>query len=56
MRDFFSKRLSRRRLIGAATRASGALAAASLLPRHVFAADNVIKIGFLAPLTGDVAA
>jgi len=56
MREFFSKRLTRRRLIGVATRASGALAAASLLPRGVFAADNVIKIGFLAPLTGDVAA
>ena len=56
MRDFLSKRLSRRRLLRAASTATGALAAASILPRRVFAADNVVKIGFLAPLTGDVAA
>ena len=56
MREFLAKRLSRRRLLGAATTVSGALAAASLLPRRAFAADNVVKIGFLAPLTGDVAA
>ena len=55
MREFLYKRLSRRRLLGAATTA-GAFAAASLLPRRAFAADNVVKIGFLAPLTGDVAA
>ena len=56
MRDFLSKRLSRRRLLRAASTATGALAAASILPQRVFAADNVVKIGFLAPLTGDVAA
>ena len=56
MRDFLYKRLSRRRLLGAATTATGALAAYGVLPRRAFAADNVVKIGFLAPLTGDVAA
>ena len=56
MREFFYNRLSRRRLLGAATTATGVLAAASILPRRAFAADNVVKIGFLAPLTGDVAA
>ena len=56
MRDFLYKRLSRRRLLGAATVTTGALAAYGVLPRRAFAADNVVKIGFLAPLTGDVAA
>ncbi len=57
MSKILSTRLSRRRLLSAATTATGALAAANLLPRRVFGADHsMIKIGFLAPLTGDVAA
>lgn len=56
MSKILSTRLSRRRLLSAATTAAGTLAAANLFPRRVFGADPVIKIGFLAPLTGDVAA
>lgn len=56
MTKILSTRLSRRRLLSAATTAAGTLAAANLFPRRVFGADPVIKIGFLAPLTGDVAA
>ncbi|MCE2492888.1 MAG: ABC transporter substrate-binding protein [Alphaproteobacteria bacterium] len=57
MSKILSTRLSRRRLLSAATTATSALAAANLFPRRVFGADHsVIKIGFLAPLTGDVAA
>ena len=56
MRDFLSRTFSRRRLLGTAGTITGALAAASVLPRRAFAADKVVKIGFLAPLTGDVAA
>ena len=57
MSKILSTRLSRRRLLSAATTATGALAAANLFPRRVFGAGHsVIKIGFLAPLTGDVAA
>jgi len=47
--------LSRRRFMGAAGLVAGATAAAGLSTR-VLAADQVIKIGFLAPLTGPVAA
>ena len=56
MRDILSRTFSRRRLLGSAGTITGALAAASVLPRRAFAADKVVKIGFLAPLTGDVAA
>lgn len=56
MSKILSTRLSRRRLLSAATTAAGTLAAVNLFPRRVFGADPVIKIGFLAPLTGDVAA
>ena len=57
MSKILSTRLSRRRLLSAATTAAGTLAAANLFPRRVFGADHsMIKIGFLAPLTGDVAA
>ena len=43
--------LSRRRFLGAAASVAGASAAAGLGTR-VLAADKVIRIGFLAPLTG----
>ncbi len=46
---------SRRGFLGAAASAAGASAIAGLGTR-VLAADKVIKIGFLAPLTGPVAA
>lgn len=45
-------RLTRRRFLGTAT---GALAAPAVM-RRAYAADGVVKIGFLAPLTGPVAA
>ena len=47
--------LSRRRLLGAAASVAGATAVSGLATR-VMAAGKVIKIGFLAPLTGPVAA
>lgn len=52
--EFFRGRVSRRRFLGS----TAALAGASALsqPRAAFAADKVVKIGFLAPLTGAVAA
>ncbi len=48
--------LTRRKLLGATAAAVGSAATVSLLPRAAFAAGNVIKIGFLAPLTGPVSA
>lgn len=48
--------LSRRRFLSTATSLAGAGALSSALPRAAFAAENVIKIGFLAPLTGPVSA
>ena len=50
-------KISRRKFLGT-TAASGAVmaTAASGLPRVAFAADKTVKIGFLAPLTGAVAA
>ncbi len=48
--------LSRRRFLSTAASLAGASAIGSALPKAAFAADNVIKIGFLAPLTGPVAA
>lgn len=56
MRGFWKQRLSRRKLLRTSTATAGALAAGSMLPSRVFGADGVVKIGFLAPLTGDVAA
>ena len=38
------------------TTAVAALMAGVSLPRIAFGADKVVKIGFLAPLTGEVAA
>lgn len=48
--------LSRRRFLSTAASVAGASALGAVLPKAAFAADNVIKIGFLAPLTGPVAA
>ncbi len=48
--------LSRRRFLSTATSLAGAGALSSALPGAAFAAENVIKIGFLAPLTGPVSA
>ena len=52
MRSLLSRGLSRRAVLGT----SGALAVSSLLPRRAFSANPVVKIGFLAPLTGPVSA
>ena len=49
-------RLTRRKLLAATAVAAGSAATASLLPKAAFAAGKVIKIGFLAPLTGPVSA
>lgn len=48
--------LSRRRFLSTATSLAGAGALSQGFPRAAFAAENVIKIGFLAPLTGPVSA
>ena len=53
---FLKNRLTRRKLLGATAVAVGSAATASLLPKAALAAGNVIKIGFLAPLTGPVSA
>jgi len=51
------KKISRRKFLGTTAATGAALAVgASGLPRVSFAADKVVKIGFLAPLTGAVAA
>jgi branched-chain amino acid transport system substrate-binding protein len=49
-------RLSRRRFLSSAATIAGAGALGSALPRTAFAGEDVIKIGFLAPLTGPVSA
>ena len=51
----FKDGLTRRRLLGSGAAMAGSAAAAAVLPRTAFAADKVVKIGFLAPLTGPVA-
>ena len=51
---FYKKGLSRRSFMG--TTAAGMALAATAAPRQSLAADDVVKIGFLAPLTGEVAA
>ncbi len=50
------KRLSRRQLLGTTVAGAAAVAAASFAPRISIAGSKTLKIGFLAPLTGDVAA
>ncbi|MXY34406.1 MAG: ABC transporter substrate-binding protein, partial [Boseongicola sp. SB0664_bin_43] len=52
----FKDVLTRRKLLGSGAAVAGSAAAAAILPRTGFAADKVVKIGFLAPLTGPVAA
>ena len=50
-------KLTRRRLLGVAAASAGAAVVGRLLPSVAIAAErDVVKIGFLAPLTGDVAA
>ena len=48
--------LTRRRVLRGAAALAGTAAATSLVPRAARAADKTVKIGFLAPLTGEVAA
>ncbi len=52
----FKDVLTRRSLLGSGAAVAGSAAAAAILPRTAFAQDKVVKIGFLAPLTGPVAA
>lgn len=54
MKSVLETRLDRRTLLGGA--ASSALVASVGLPRLAIAQEAVVKIGFLAPLTGPVAA
>ncbi len=50
-------KITRRRLLGAAAAGTGAFAAGRFLPQMAAAqSGGVVKIGFLAPLTGEVAA
>ena len=48
--------VSRRQLLGTAATGAGTAMAGTFLPRAARAAEKVVKIGFLAPLTGEVAA
>ena len=49
--------LTRRRLLGTIALGAAGSVGSTVLPKISWAADdNVVKIGFLAPLTGDVAA
>ncbi|MDE0697632.1 MAG: ABC transporter substrate-binding protein, partial [Boseongicola sp.] len=52
----FKNVLTRRSLLGSGAAVAGSAAAATILPSTAFAQDKVVKIGFLAPLTGPVAA
>ena len=52
--SMFRRLASRRTVLKTTAASAGALSLG--LPRPLFAANNVIKIGFLAPLTGPVAA
>ncbi len=54
--NFVRKGITRRKLLGTAAAAAGAGVVSASLPGRAFANDKVIKIGFLAPLTGAVAA
>ncbi len=51
-----SYKLSRRKFVKTSSAAAAGLAVSSALPSMGFSADKTVKIGFLAPLTGDVAA
>ena len=48
--------LTRRQLLGTAALGASAALVGGLTPRVAWSADEVVKIGFLAPLTGEVAA
>ena len=48
------KKIGRRTFLGATV--AGAALAGGLAPARVSAADRTVRIGFLAPLTGEVAA
>lgn len=52
----FKQGLTRRRMLRGALALAGTTAATSLVPRPARAAGKTVKIGFLAPLTGEVAA
>lgn len=54
IRSFSAKRVDRRTFLS--TTAAIAVTATGALPRFALAAEKTVKIGFLAPLTGDVAA
>jgi branched-chain amino acid transport system substrate-binding protein len=54
--NFFRKGVNRRRFLGSAASLAGVGALGASLPRAAFAQDKVVRIGFLAPLTGPVAA
>ena len=53
-KQLFQKRIGRRTFLGAT--AAGAAVAGGLVPTTAAAAAKTVKIGFLAPLTGEVAA
>lgn len=56
IKNMFKKGLTRRTMLRGAAALAGSATAASLLPRGAHAAGKTVKIGFLAPLTGEVAA
>ena len=53
-KQLLQRRIGRRTFLGAT--AAGAAMAGGLAPTTVSAATKTVKIGFLAPLTGEVAA
>lgn len=56
-KDPRSRASTRRHVLQSSVAATATIAAAAMFkPRFAWAADKVVKIGFLAPLTGDVAA
>ena len=56
LREIFRMGLPRRKMLRGAVALVGAAAATSFAPRAARAAGKTVKIGFLAPLTGEVAA
>ncbi|MCZ6771460.1 MAG: ABC transporter substrate-binding protein, partial [Proteobacteria bacterium] len=52
----FNRRLSRRKLLNTTATGAAVAVAASFATKFSFAAMKTLKIGFLAPLTGDVSA
>lgn len=51
-----SYKLSRRKFVKTSSAVAASLAVSSALPTKGFSAEKTLKIGFLAPLTGDLAA